>query len=174
MSKRTGHLEPTRLLESIKGKLGSKADRLILDHRIYAGELTIEIPRTEVFNLCQFLKDDEDLDFSYCSDVTFVDYLNQGRKPRFMQVIHLLSMDKQHRIRIKAGIDDGESAQSITALYGGANWHEREAYDMFGIEFEGHPDLRRLLTPQGFEGYPLRKDFPLKGTTKQKPIYENK
>jgi NADH-quinone oxidoreductase subunit C len=88
-----------------------------------------------------------------------VDY--PERRPRFDVVYNLYSVSKSHRIRLKVRVDDGESVPSVTSVWSTANWHEREVFDMFGIRFDGHPDLRRILMPEDWEGHPLRKDFPL-------------
>ncbi|MGR4000984.1 MAG: NADH-quinone oxidoreductase subunit C [Alphaproteobacteria bacterium] len=108
-----------------------------------------------------FLRDEPDLLFSQLTDLTAVDDPSRGR--RFDVVYGLLSMHHNYRLRIKVGVGEGDVVPSLSGLYPVANWFEREVWDMFGIPFSGHPDLRRILTDYGFEGYPLRKDFPLTG-----------
>ena len=108
-----------------------------------------------------FLRDDPRMKFVFFSDVTAVDW--PQREKRFDVVYHLLSPTKNVRIRIKAAIAENEPIPSVVGVYPGANWFEREAYDLYGVVFSGHPDLRRILTDYGFEGHPLRKDFPLTG-----------
>ncbi|ELU02716.1 hypothetical protein CAPTEDRAFT_96117, partial [Capitella teleta] len=109
------------------------------------------------------LRDRSPLKFSCIIDICGVDW--PGREKRFDVVYHLLSLVHNRRLRIKVQVDEQESIPSATSIYPGALWFEREAYDMYGILFHGHPDLRRLLTDYGFEGFPLRKDFPLSGFT---------
>jgi len=111
----------------------------------------------------QFLK--EELEFDYLTDITAVDY--PEREKRFEMVYHLFSLKNHYRIRVKTEIKEGEKVSSMTKVWGSANWLEREVYDMFGIEFEGHPDLRRILLSDEWEGHPLRKDYPLIGDGKQ-------
>jgi NADH-quinone oxidoreductase subunit C len=108
------------------------------------------------------LRDKANLAYTQLIDVCAVDYLGQKDK-RFEVVYHLLSMDYNRRVRVKVALDDGESIPSLTGLFVGANWWERETFDMFGISFDGHPDLRRILSDYEFQGFPLRKDFPLTG-----------
>ena len=124
-------------------------------------DLTILLSSDKILPICQFLHDDPELNFVYVADITAVDY--PQRSPRFDVVYHLYSIDKNHRIRIKTGVDEGKSIPSVTGIWKGADWFEREIYDMFGVEFTGHPDLRRILLPDDWEGHPLRKDYPLQG-----------
>lgn len=125
------------------------------------GELTITVKRDDILDVLQFLRDDTQTQFWNIIDIAGVDY--PERKERFEVVYHLLSPRLNARIRIKISTDEETAVKSATDLYPGANWFEREAWDMYGILFSGHPDLRRLLTDYGFEGHPLRKDFPLTG-----------
>ena len=113
------------------------------------------------------LKDKED--FRYCVDVTAVDW--KKREPRFDVVYHFYSFSKNARVRVKCATADGEDVPSIAAVFLSANWCEREVWDMFGIKFSGHPDLRRILTWEGFNGFPLRKDFPLEGIDTGAAVY---
>ncbi|MFQ5900304.1 MAG: NADH-quinone oxidoreductase subunit C [Thermodesulfobacteriota bacterium] len=122
---------------------------------------TAVINRNGIVEVCRFLKNDPESKFNYLTDICGVDYLPE--KPRFMVVYHLYSISFKHRLRLKYGVDEGEDVQSVTGIWKTANWHEREAYDMYGITFKGHPDLRRIYMWDDFEGYPLRKDFPLRG-----------
>jgi len=122
-------------------------------------DLTMVVDNKEILNICQFLHDEPELNFVYLSDICGVDYPN--RSPRFDVVYHLYSLDKNQRIRLKTKIEEGKSIPSITGIWKGANWFEREVYDLFGIEFENHPDLRRILLPDDWQGHPLRKDYPL-------------
>jgi NADH-quinone oxidoreductase subunit C len=125
------------------------------------GELTISVPRDQVLTVLTRLRDDPNLLFETLVDICGVDY--PAKAERFEVVYHLLSMRKNLRIRIKLTTDETTPVPSAIPVFPGANWFEREAYDMYGIHFADHPDLRRLLTDYGFRGYPLRKDFPLTG-----------
>jgi NADH-quinone oxidoreductase subunit C len=125
------------------------------------GELTLQISLSGVPALVRFLKLDETCRFSSLVDITAIDHPERAR--RFELVWHFLSMYRNHRIRLKAQVREDEMVPSITAEHPSANWFEREVFDMFGILFSGHPDLRRILTDYGFRGHPLRKDFPTTG-----------
>ena len=138
----------------------------------HVGELTLEIRRADVVRVCQMLRDDPDFSYAQVIDVCGVDYLDYGREaaraprvgPRFAVVYHLLSVTHNHRLRLRAFLDEAlPIVSSVVDVWNGANWFEREAFDLFGIVFDGHPDLRRLLTDYGFVGHPFRKDFPLIG-----------
>ena len=129
--------------------------------RLEHGELTVDIHRDQVLDVIRFLRDDAACRFTTMIDLCGVDY--PQRAERFDVVYHLLSMHLNQRIRVKLTTDEDTPVDSIIELYPVADWFEREAFDMYGIAFSGHPDLRRLLTDYGFEGHPLRKDFPLTG-----------
>jgi len=127
---------------------------------------TLTLQRERIREVCQFLHDDPDLEFTYLSDLCGVDY--PDRNPRFEVVYHLYALSRRLRVRLKVGVPaESCSLPSVVSVWPSANWLEREIYDMYGITFTGHPDLRRILTPDGFEGYPLRKDFPLRGKREQ-------
>ena len=125
------------------------------------GELTVTATASGILDLLDFLRSDSSCRFSTLVDITAVDHPN--RSARFDVVWHLLSMYTNQRIRIKAAVREDELVPSLTRVYPCANWFEREVFDMFGIMFSGHPDLRRILTDYGFSGHPLRKDFPTTG-----------
>lgn len=125
------------------------------------GELNIAARADRIVHVMQFLRDDPLCKFSVLIDLCGVDY--PARAQRFDVVYHLLSMHNNTRIRIRAEVGDEETIPTITSVYPAADWFERETFDMYGIVFSGHPDLRRILTDYNFEGYPLRKDFPLTG-----------
>lgn len=125
------------------------------------GELTVTVKRDDILDCLQFLRDDTQAQFWNIIDIAGVDY--PEREERFEVVYHLLSPRLNARVRIKVTTDEDTPVKSATSVYVGADWFEREAWDMYGILFTGHPDLRRLLTDYGFEGHPLRKDFPLTG-----------
>ena len=127
----------------------------------FRGDLVAIVNKEIIFDLMEFLKSDPELDFNLLMDLSAVDYLWQNRKPRFDVVYHLISLEKNHRVRIKAGVDEKDLAiDTLTPLWPIANWFEREVWDMFGIKFKGHPDLKRILMYQEFQGHPLRKDYP--------------
>ncbi len=176
------------LITDLRERLGAR----ILDDKHETGQLTIEVRSGDITQVCQVLKDDEALAFNQLSDLCGVDYLSYGKadwetqdttrtgfsrgvsqgvyidtqdiENRFAVVYHLLSLQHNRRLRVRCFIS-GQPAKiaSVTPIWAGANWFEREAFDLYGILFEGHPDLRRILTDYGFRGHPFRKDFPLEG-----------
>jgi NADH-quinone oxidoreductase subunit C len=150
-------------LEALGRLIRERGGAAVLGHHVAHGELTVEIRAADIVSAITFLRDDPGCRFTNLVDLTAVDY--PGRVPRFDVVYHLLSMWTNRRIRVKAQVGDEELMPSITSVYSGANWFEREVFDMFGIVFSGHPDLRRILTDYGFRGHPLRKDFPTTGYT---------
>jgi NADH-quinone oxidoreductase subunit C len=145
------------LAEHIGKKLGSK----ISGHSIAFGELTLATDSANIVGVMTFLRDDAKCAFFSFIDAAGADY--PGRDQRFEVIYHLMSPTKNHRIRIKLQTGEDDVVPSITGVFKGAEWFEREAYDLYGILFTGHPDLRRILTDYGFEGHPLRKDFPTTG-----------
>jgi len=135
----------------------------------YLDELTVKFPRDSVVKICEFLKSDPALEFLLCEDITAIDWAK--RKDRFTVVYHIYSIKNNFRLRLKADVDESEcSIDSVTSVWKGANWQERETYDMYGIKFNNHPDLRRMYMPEDFEYYPLRKDFPLMGIPGSIPL----
>lgn len=133
----------------------------VLDHVIERGELTMRLDRAGFVDVARFLRDDPRAQFICFVDVCAVDY--PARPERFDVVTHLLSPVQNLRVRLKVATDERTPVPSLTPLWPAADWFEREAYDLYGVIFTDHPDLRRLLTDYGFDGYPLRKDFPLTG-----------
>jgi len=133
----------------------------LLAAQIAHGELTISVPATSIRRVLGFLRDDPNMLFKELVDLCGVDYPERER--RFDVVYHLLSLKHNQRIRVKVEADENTPVPSVVELYSTAGWFEREAWDMYGIYFADHPDLRRILTDYGFEGHPLRKDFPLTG-----------
>ena len=125
------------------------------------GELVMTVEPGRIVECVELLKTNRSCRFSTLVDITAVDY--PGRAERFDVVYHLLSMYTNHRIRLKISVDEDAVVPSITEVHPSANWFEREVFDMYGVMFSGHPDLRRILTDYGFRGYPLRKDFPTTG-----------
>ena len=139
------------------------AKQPVLSQVVTHGELTLTLALGDVVGMIGFLKTDPDCRFTTLVDITAVDHPEDVS--RFEVVYHLLSMFKNHRIRIKAAVTEADMVPSIIDIHPSANWFEREVFDMFGILFSGHPDLRRILTDYGFRGHPLRKDFPTTGYT---------
>ena len=124
-------------------------------------QLQISISANQILDVVDFIKNDEACEFRQITDIAGVDF--PERIKRFDVIYHFLSFKHNIRLRIKITISEDETISSITSIFPAANWFEREAFDMYGIQFKDHPDLRRILTDYGFEGYPLRKDFPLSG-----------
>jgi NADH-quinone oxidoreductase subunit C len=141
----------------LREKLGDKLD----DATVAFGELTLHLPVGSLLDVVSFLKRDAQCQFISILDICGADY--PARPQRFDVVYHFLSPRQNQRIRLKIMADEDTLVPSLTDLFPGADWYEREAYDLYGILFTGHPDLRRILTDYGFEGHPLRKDFPLTG-----------
>ena len=135
----------------------------VVSHAVAHGELTLEVVAGRIVPLVEFLACDKACGFTTLVDITAVDW--PERAARFDVVWHFLSMWRNQRIRLKAAVEEGAMVPSISAVHPSANWFEREVFDMFGILFSGHPDLRRILTDYGFRGHPLRKDFPTTGYT---------
>ena len=125
------------------------------------GELTLRVTVEALERIMKFLRDDSACHFEMLIDICGVDYPH--REPRFDVVYHLLSISNNLRIRVQVGVDEEDSVPTLSAIYSAAGWFEREVWDLYGVYFTDHPDLRRILTDYGFEGHPLRKDFPLTG-----------
>ncbi len=153
--------DKTDALNEIGEYLSQKLPQSISEHFISYGDLTIMVRRDDIVAVIRLLREDLRLRFISLIDICGVDF--PGRVKRFEVVYHLLSPTRNLRIRVKISTSETDPVASITEIFPGAVWYEREAYDMFGILFSGHPDLRRLLTDYGFDGYPLRKDFPTTG-----------
>ncbi len=147
----------TRLGEAIAGALVGT----VTGREVAHGELNLTTTAQDIVKVMTFLRDDERCQFWMIVDVTAVDWPGSDR--RFDVVYHLLSPKQNARVRVKIAVAEGETVPSIIDVFPGANWFEREAYDLYGVPFTGHPDMRRLLTDYNFEGHPLRKDFPLTG-----------
>jgi NADH-quinone oxidoreductase subunit C len=142
----------------------ARPDDVVETHLTYR-ELTVSCRRANIADFLRFLRDDRYTQFHMLVDLCGVDWLNHpGRKKeRFDVVYHLLSTARNQRLRVKVAVPEAGGVPTVTPVFSAANWYEREAYDLFGILFEGHPDLRRLLTDYDFDGHPMRKDFPLEG-----------
>jgi NADH-quinone oxidoreductase subunit C len=153
------------LVENLKAALGGR----IADLKVALGEVTLVVPASDYHAVCLALRDDPRLRFEQCIDLCGVDYLNYGEGAwdgaRFAAVLQLLSVANNWRVRVRSFCPDDELPiiASVVDVWPAANWFEREAFDLFGIVFEGHPDLRRILTDYGFVGHPFRKDFPVSG-----------
>jgi NADH-quinone oxidoreductase subunit C len=152
-------------MEEILRELGEHVTQAlpgaVTGYALTHGELTLQAEAGEIVKVTQFLRDDPKCQFFSFVDVCGVDW--PARAKRFDVVYHLLSPKRNLRVRIKVETDEDTPVPSITGVFPGANWFERETYDLYGVLFTGHPDLRRLLTDYGFDGHPLRKDFPLTG-----------
>ncbi|HLB02407.1 MAG TPA: NADH-quinone oxidoreductase subunit C [Nitrospiria bacterium] len=143
-------------------KIQAQFPEHLIDAREAFGELTLQLRRSGIAEVCRFLRDDPDLAFDHITDICSVDYPED--EERFEVVYHFYSIRKRHRIRVKARLPEEDcTIDSLTGLWRGANFLEREVYDMMGIRFNHHPDLRRILLTDDFDGYPLRKDFPTEG-----------
>ena len=141
-------------------KLKEKFASSLLDVKEFRGEVTVTVKKEDIIAVCRFLK--TELSYDMLTDVTAVDYL--GLEPRFMMVYNLYSIPNKDRLRVKAPVTEGDcTVDSLSVLWNSANWLEREVYDLFGVIFNNHPDLRRILMTEDWVGHPLRKDYPLQG-----------
>jgi NADH-quinone oxidoreductase subunit C len=136
----------------------------ILDTIVFKGEVSHIVKKNALRAICNFLKTDPEFKMNYLVDVLGVDHNpSTPDSPRFEVVYHLYSIPKRHRIRLKVKVSEGESVPTVSDIWRAANWPEREVYDMFGIVFDDHPNLKRIYLAEDWEGFPLRKDYPLKG-----------
>ena len=154
---------PTDDLTELKEHVAAAMGEAHVSSKIEYGELTVTVSKGKVVDALRFLRDDPLCRFIQLMDLCGADY--PERRKRFEVVYHLLSLQDNVRIRLKCSVADGDTVPTATDVFPNADWYEREAFDLYGIVFEGHPDLRRILTDYGFEGHPLRKDFPLTGFT---------
>jgi NADH-quinone oxidoreductase subunit C len=148
-------------LQALSDHVASSLGAAVVDRAIAFDELTIVARREEIVQVVTFLRDDPQCRFVCFIDICGADY--PAREERFDVVYHFLAPHHNRRIRVKVMTDEATPVPSLVSLFPAANWYEREAYDLYGILFSGHPDLRRILTDYGFEGHPLRKDFPMTG-----------
>lgn len=148
-------------LDALKERFGDA----LIEVAHYAGEVTAVVPRERITEVLTFLRDDDRTAFDLLADLTAADW--PEREKRFDVVYHLYSVPRNHRLRIKVHAGEGEPVASAASIWRSADWHEREVYDLFGVVFEGHPDLRRILLPDEWEGHPLRKEYPLEGFSHQ-------
>jgi NADH-quinone oxidoreductase subunit C len=135
----------------------------------YKGELTLSLNKKDIVRVSQLLKNDSDLSFNLCEDITAIDWAR--RTNRYTIVYHIFSMTNKFRLRLKSDVDENDcTIDSVSSVWKTADWEERETYDMYGIHFNNHPDLRRMYMPEDFDYYPLRKDFPLMGIPGSLPL----
>jgi NADH-quinone oxidoreductase subunit C len=155
--------------ELIQQKLKEKLPSVNFELSEFRNELTLKFDKKDILEVCKFLKYDSDMEFVLCEDITAIDWAK--RKNRFTVVYHIFSLKNKIRLSVKADVDESDcNINSVTSVWKTANWHEREAYDMYGVKFNNHPDLRRMYMPEEFEHYPLRKDFPLLGIPGSIPL----
>ncbi len=157
------------LKEKILSVLKNKDENFVLNTSEFRGDFSITVPSEKIVEVAKILKENEELSFNLIEDVTAIDWAK--RKGRFTVVYHIYSLKNNFRIRIKVNLE-GNEVPSVVSVWLGANWYERETYDMYGIVFLNHPDLRRMYMPEEFEYYPLRKEFPLKGIPGSLPLPE--
>lgn len=153
-------------LALLRSKLGPE----LIEASVSLGDVVVRINRSKIIDIFKLLKLDTELAFNFLVDITAIDWMD-SRTERFDVVYHLLSLKTGNRVRIKAAVPEtAPEIASVTPLWGGANFMEREVWDMYGIKFSGHPDLRRILMYDEFEGHPLRKDFPVQGKQPRMPL----
>ncbi|MBM4136454.1 MAG: NADH-quinone oxidoreductase subunit C [Nitrospira sp.] len=152
-------MNPKDIAEKIKEKFPDQ----VVDVTEFRDQVSVIVKKDRIVTICKYLHDDPLLSLDHLQDLTAADYLKK-KEVRFEVVYNLYSIKYRHKIRIRAQVPENDTKiSSVVPIWAGANWHERECFDMFGIIFTGHPDLRRILMPEDWEGYPLRKDYPLKG-----------
>ncbi len=155
--------------ETILSRLQQRFPASVLSHKEFRGDLTVQIKKQDIVAVCKFLKSDPELMFDMVIDLCGVDmYRPEGR---FEVIYNLYSLPNKAYLRLRVHVDEEDPVvESVTGIWSGANWHERETYDMIGVKFSGHPDLRRMYMPEDFEYHPLRKDFPLMGIPDSIPL----
>jgi NADH-quinone oxidoreductase subunit C len=150
-------------------KLNNEFPDCIIGTTEFRGDLTVTVRKEKIVQVCRFLRDDAELSFDMLIDLCGVDFYRP--EGRFEVVYNLYSLKNKRYVRLKVVVDEETSVvDTVTSVWSGADWHERETYDMFGITFTGHPDLRRMYMPEDYEHYPLRKDFPLMGVPDSIPL----
>ena len=148
-------------------RINTKYKGVILDTHNFRGDQTFTVQKNVLIELFKFLRDDPSLDFKFLMDLTAVDYLNR-KDNRFEVVYHFYSLKHNHRLRVKVPVSEDDcTIDSVSSLWKTANWYEREVWDLYGIKFNGHPDMRRILLYEEFKGHPLRKDYPI---NKRQPL----
>lgn len=169
----TGTVVENAATEALKGAFGDAVQGV----KSSCGEATVLVPKGRLIEVLTFLRDDPSCAMNYLSDMTGAHYPNNDKK--FEVVYHCYSLEKKHFVRVKVQLDDGEACPTATGVWPGADWMEREAHDLLGVVFEGHPNLKVILLPDDFQGHPLRKEFPLGGAQEEmiranrygKPVY---
>jgi NADH-quinone oxidoreductase subunit C len=147
-------------VDKLKGKFSGS----VIDVAEFRGETTVTVNKEDIVPICSFLK--KDLGFNFLTDLCGVDYL--GNSPRFMVVYHLYNIGTHQRLRLKVPVEESDPrVDTVSGVWGTANWHERECWDLMGISFNNHPDLRRILMPDDWKGHPLRKDYPVQGPDRE-------
>ena len=149
-------------------KLQEKFPASVLEVKTFRDEVNVTVQKKDIFEICKFLYSDPDLQYQMLTDLCGVGFLPES--PRFEVVYLLYSMRNQQRLRLKIKVGESESVSSVESIWKAADWLEREVYDLFGIPFDNHPDLRRILLWDDYEGHPLRKDFPVEGPDFDKPF----
>jgi NADH-quinone oxidoreductase subunit C len=155
-------MDPLQIAKIIEEKFAGQ----VLGTMTYAGQVSVMLKKEMIKDVCLFLRDEPSLKMDHLSDLTAVDYSRYpgDTGPRFEVVYNMISILHRHRIRLKVRVpEEDPRVDSVAQVWHTANWHERETYDLMGIQFDGHPDLRRILLPEDWEGHPLRKEYPLKG-----------
>jgi NADH-quinone oxidoreductase subunit C len=153
------------VLEKLKARFGEGS----IESSVFRDELTVVLPKEIIVEVCRFLKEESQLEFDLLADLCGIDMYTPVK--RFGVIYNLYSLKNKHRLRLKTFVEEEDpKLPTVTTVWGTANWHERETYDMFGVVFEGHPDLRRVYMPDEFEYFPLRKDFPLMGIPGSIPL----
>jgi len=151
-------------LQAVVDKLKARFGDTVLDEREFRGELTVTVKKEEIVPVCTFLKNE--MGFNFLTDICSVDY--QGKAPRFMVVYQLYSIGAHLRFRVKAPVEEADATiDTVSGVWTTANWLERECWDLMGITFNKHPDPRRILLPDDWEGHPLRKDYPVQGPDRE-------
>ncbi len=156
-------MSDTHIIQKIKDRIGNA----VLEDHNFRGDQTVTLQKEKIVEVSQFLKDEPSLDMDFLMDLTAVDYMD--RKPqRFEVVYHFYSSKHNHRVRLKVPVDEDDClVDTLTSLYKSANWYEREVWDLYGIKFKGHPNMKRILLYEEFKGHPLRKDYPV---NKRQPL----
>ncbi|MDA8423411.1 MAG: NADH-quinone oxidoreductase subunit C [Nitrospiraceae bacterium] len=155
-------MEPLQIAKTIEEKFAGE----VLGTTSHAGQVGVMLKKERIKDICLFLRDEPSLKMDHLADLTAVDYSQYpgDTGPRFEVVYNMISTVHRHRIRLKVRVpEEDPRIDTVSSIWNTANWHERETYDLMGIKFEGHPDLRRILMPEDWEGHPLRKEYPLKG-----------
>jgi NADH-quinone oxidoreductase subunit C len=155
-------MEPKLISQAIAEALKERYPEEVKEIREFRGQVSVVVKKERIREMMEYLHDTPELCFSHLRDICGVDYLGK-KEHRFEVVYQLFSISHRHMLRVRAEVpEDDPTIDSVAGIWDGGNWHERECYDMLGIRFNGHPDLRRILMPEDWEGYPLRKDYPMK------------